>query len=134
MAESRKHSYRITGMTCATCARMVQRALARVPGVEVASVNLATETVFVLSAPEVEEGALRRAVEAAGYGLLTEVPEDLEAARYRRARGNLLFVLGLTVPLSLAMGAHMMGWHVPFYAPAELLLGGAVVFWGAGQG
>ncbi|MEY8878332.1 MAG: heavy metal-associated domain-containing protein, partial [Leptothrix sp. (in: b-proteobacteria)] len=33
----------ITGMTCASCAGRVERALARVPGVQAASVNLATE-------------------------------------------------------------------------------------------
>jgi Cu+-exporting ATPase len=36
-------SLRIDGMTCASCAGRVERALLRVPGVRSASVNLATE-------------------------------------------------------------------------------------------
>ncbi len=55
----------ITGMTCASCAGRVERALKAVPGVSSAAVNLATETAEVtgLAAPE----ALIGAVEKAGY-------------------------------------------------------------------
>ena len=130
MTEPRKHTYRVTGMTCATCSRMAQRALARVPGVQYASVNLATETAFVLTDPSVGEETLREAVMGAGYDLLSQVPEDLEARRYAQAVRNLVFVLALTIPLSLAMLAHMGGRHVPFYPFLELVLGGLVVFWG----
>ena len=35
----------ITGMTCASCVARVEKALAKVPGVQQASVNLATEQV-----------------------------------------------------------------------------------------
>ena len=37
----------ITGMTCASCVRRVEKALASVPGVERAAVNLATEEAMV---------------------------------------------------------------------------------------
>ena len=58
----------ITGMTCASCVRRVERALGRVPGVQAASVNLATGTARVAFAPAPGIGpALVRAVEAAGY-------------------------------------------------------------------
>lgn len=33
----------VQGMTCASCVRRVERALSAVPGIEQASVNLATE-------------------------------------------------------------------------------------------
>jgi P-type Cu+ transporter len=33
----------VTGMTCASCVRRIEKALAKVPGVQEASVNLATE-------------------------------------------------------------------------------------------
>jgi Cu+-exporting ATPase len=41
----------ITGMTCASCAGRVERALARVPGVAAVAVNLATEQALVSGAP-----------------------------------------------------------------------------------
>ncbi len=60
----------ITGMTCASCVARVEKALAAVPGVEAAAVNLATEVAALNVAPSVTLEALRNAVEQAGY----EVP------------------------------------------------------------
>ena len=37
----------ITGMTCASCVRRVERALGKVEGVETANVNFASETALV---------------------------------------------------------------------------------------
>jgi Cu+-exporting ATPase len=54
-------------MTCASCVSRVEKALAKVPGVQDVSVNLATEEATVQADPEVGLGALRDAVEQAGY-------------------------------------------------------------------
>ena len=60
----------ITGMTCATCAGTVESALAKVPGVSQASVNLATEKATVNYDHSVtDEENLVKAVENAGYGV-----------------------------------------------------------------
>jgi Cu+-exporting ATPase len=70
----------ITGMTCASCVRSVELALAGVDGVETAEVNLANERATVrLDASRAELGALVQAVERAGYGALV-IPEG-DAAR-----------------------------------------------------
>ena len=59
----------VSGMTCASCAGRVERALLRVPGVLSASVNLATERVRVEAAAGTAGPAdLAAAVRAAGYG------------------------------------------------------------------
>ncbi|MFV3368675.1 heavy metal translocating P-type ATPase [Pseudomonas sp. NY15435] len=60
----------VSGMTCASCAGRVERALRKVPGVQDASVNLASEQARVqLAAPSNSETlpALVAAVEHAGY-------------------------------------------------------------------
>src|SRR6185295_2730818 len=63
----------ITGMTCASCVRRVEKALQRVPGVEAASVNLATEQAAVSYNPaQVAPAQLQAAVENAGYGVVTD--------------------------------------------------------------
>jgi len=62
----------VQGMTCASCVGRVERALRTVPGVQRATVNLATETAEVQADGSVEPGMLRAAVEKAGY----EVPVD----------------------------------------------------------
>ena len=56
----------IRGMTCASCVRRVEGALAGVPGVAAASVNLATEEATVTAAGT-PLAALREAVGKAGY-------------------------------------------------------------------
>ncbi|WP_431824038.1 heavy metal translocating P-type ATPase [Burkholderia sp. F1] len=57
----------IGGMTCASCAGRVEKALANVPGVMRASVNLATERATVHGAAPLDPAALIAAVTAAGY-------------------------------------------------------------------
>ncbi|WP_083237534.1 MULTISPECIES: heavy metal translocating P-type ATPase [Burkholderia] len=57
----------IGGMTCASCAGRVEKALSRVPGVVSASVNLATEKATVDAAPGVDTATLVDAVRRAGY-------------------------------------------------------------------
>ncbi len=63
----------IEGMTCASCVGRIERFLAKTPGVEAASVNLATERATVLVDPGTAgRDELVRAVEAAGYEVKTE--------------------------------------------------------------
>ncbi|WP_080425388.1 heavy metal translocating P-type ATPase [Burkholderia ubonensis] len=57
----------IGGMTCASCAGRVEKALSNVPGVARASVNLATERATVHGAATLDPAALIAAVTAAGY-------------------------------------------------------------------
>ena len=62
----------ITGMTCASCVGRVEKALAKLPGVESVSVNLATERATLQTASDVRLQAIRAAVEKAGYGVATQ--------------------------------------------------------------
>jgi len=57
----------IKGMTCASCVTRVEKALAKIPGVSSASVNLATERATVQAAPGVGFDVLAKAVNDAGY-------------------------------------------------------------------
>jgi P-type Cu+ transporter len=68
-------SFPVTGMTCASCVRRIEKALNRVEGVQHASVNLATEKAKVAFDPtQVSIDQMRAAVERAGYAL-GEVPQ-----------------------------------------------------------
>ena len=72
----------IEGMTCASCVRRVEKALTKLPGVEVANVNLATEQATVRYNPAmVGRDEFRKAVEKAGYGIRPEqVRTEAQAA------------------------------------------------------
>ena len=65
-------SFPIEGMTCASCVRRVEKAIAAVPGVESASVNLATERADVrLSEPGTAPQVVA-AIRAAGYEVASQ--------------------------------------------------------------
>ncbi len=57
----------VGGMTCASCVARVEKAIAAVPGVEDATVNLATERATVRFAGTPDAGAVAEAIERAGY-------------------------------------------------------------------
>lgn len=66
----------VTGMTCASCVRRIEKALAKVDGVQDASVNLATERAKVTyDADAVTLDQMKAAVEKAGYGV-RELPVE----------------------------------------------------------
>lgn len=101
----------IEGMTCASCVRRVERALLKVPGVESASVNLATERASVTLGGNATIDDLLTAVDSAGYHaqpiVETEVEDDdSEAREEQRTRremtiryAKLALGLGLTIPI-----------------------------------
>lgn len=102
----------IGGMHCASCVRHVERALTRVPGVEEAEVNLATETAQVTyDASSVELEQLQEAVHDAGYEVLSSYSEEqpreedrtiVQEERdrnYRRLLQRFWIALGLAIPV-----------------------------------
>jgi Cu+-exporting ATPase len=110
----------ISGMTCATCAGRVERALAAVPGVRHARVNLATQRATVQGLGGLlRPAALIEAVRDAGYDatLLTgdaaqqRAAEQADAARLRRLLSQVLAAAALSLPLLLPMaGTPLPGW------------------------
>jgi Cu+-exporting ATPase len=93
----------IEGMSCASCAAHVERALNKLDGVE-ATVNLATELATVHAAPAVTIGELVGAVEEAGYG--ARPAEPAHAAGHHHEPGDalavrLLTAVVLTIPVAL---------------------------------
>ena len=74
MSESTTFDLPIAGMTCASCAGRVERALSKVTGASAVSVNLATELARV-QAPEGSLPALMQAVEQAGYSVPVQTLE-----------------------------------------------------------
>ena len=107
----------IEGMTCASCVGRVERALKAVPGVQSASVNLATERASVQGDAALDAGALIAAVARAGYTASRVDPagasEDAQAQRHadelRVLKRDLLLAAVLTLPVfALEMGGHLV--------------------------
>ena len=67
--------FTVRGMTCASCVSHVEKALAHTPGVNAASVNLATERAEVSLAPGASLTQLVKSVSDAGYEAVVETIE-----------------------------------------------------------
>jgi heavy metal translocating P-type ATPase len=89
----------IEGMTCASCVQRVERALEGVPGVEAASVNLATRTATVVGEPEGSLSPLVEAVRGIGYGAREHTERRLPGDEVRAFAVR----LAVAVPLTLAV-------------------------------
>ncbi len=131
----------VSGMTCASCVRRVERALAGVEGVDAARVNLATESAEVDLASPVDLDVLVRAVEAAGYRAAPAVvaadPAAEAAARRARRAADLRsrrFKLGVGALLSAAVLVLAYGFGTAAWSPyLQLALALPVLTWvGAG--
>ncbi|MFC2062859.1 copper ion binding protein [Chloroflexota bacterium] len=103
---TRKSIFPVRGMTCANCVARVEQALADVPGVVSASVNLASEKATVDYIEGTEVADLRRAVRDAGYELGSEAEtlEDATTVARREIRG-----LGNRLILAAALAVLIMG-------------------------
>jgi Cu+-exporting ATPase len=125
----------ITGMTCASCVRNVERALHKAPGILDVQVNLATEKARVRYLPGMARRAdLVKAVEDAGYGVLDVAdaaqPQDAERAARQaetdRQRRLVMIGAAFTLPLFvLSMSRDIvMAAYMPGMTMAEMSLPG----------
>ena len=70
----KKDTMKITGMTCASCAKAVERAVKKIDDNIEANVNIATEKLSVsYDESKVTSQDIQRAIEKAGYGVLEEI-------------------------------------------------------------
>lgn len=125
----------ITGMTCASCAGRVEKALRKVEGVREAEVNLATETAQVTLSANVPAAQLIAAVEHAGYHahVQDDEPEQADAqpeqASMTRETRHLLLAAMLSLPLIAPMLLLPLGVHWMLPGWVQWLLATPVQFW-----
>ncbi len=91
-------TFGVTGMTCASCVRRIEKALSKVEGVQEANVNLATEKARVVFDPtKAGREQLQKAVEKAGYGV-REMPRP-QATQAAPSRVELPSSGDMTLPV-----------------------------------
>ena len=126
---SKQKEYIIEGMSCASCAMTIENAVSKIPGVDKASVNLATEIMTVEANDSVTPEDIAKVVDGVGYGARPRgksVEEELEEknekkeAHLREMKRNLIISAIFTVPLLFIAMADMVGIPMPaFLSPMQ---------------
>ncbi len=107
----------IGGMTCASCVRRVEMALAKVPGVLSASVNPATERAVISVVDGTDVSRLEAAIRDQGYTAhrldaesgVSQVQQRARAEDERKLRRDVGISALLTLPIFIAeMGGHVV--------------------------
>ncbi len=111
-------SLTLAGMRCAACVWLIERALARVPGVREAIVNYATERVRVVSdAGTVRLADLFAAIADVGYEAWPDQPSTRRAAEARERRHLLIrlgiAMLGMMQVMMYAWPVYLHGGSIP---------------------
>ncbi|MFZ3109878.1 MAG: heavy metal translocating P-type ATPase, partial [Rectinemataceae bacterium] len=121
--EEREVTIPVGGMTCASCSAAVERAIRKLPGIQLSSVNLATEKAFVKYDPAVVRiSEIKGAIKKAGYEPLametvtTAKIDEHAAAKEREIRSmwtKFIVSAAFSLPLLYIAMSHMLGWPLP---------------------
>lgn len=142
-SNTKEVSIPIGGMTCAACAKAVERAVNKLEGIESSAVNIATEKAVIKYNPEkIRLSEIKQTINKAGYQALeieskNKVDEDKERKQREIKTLWTKFIVSaiFSVPLLyIAMGPMISWWNVPIpgwlepmeypfvYALVEILL------------
>ena len=117
--DSKSKILKIEGMTCAACARAIERATRKLDGVMESNVNLATEKLSIrYDSSKVRVSDIKRAVENAGYKVMEEeITVDDEKNRkdeqIRLLWKRFIISAVFTVPVLYMSMGHMIGLPLP---------------------
>ena len=121
-----KQKFDVTGMSCSACSAHVEKAVSKVPGVDLVQVNLLQNSMVV----EYQEGILDAqgiidAVVEAGYGASVKGQEASKTSKEvnevqkraaddaRAMKRRLGWSIGFLVVLMYVSMGHMLGWPLP---------------------
>lgn len=113
--------FKITGMSCAACSTRVEKAVSKLDGVDVCSVNLLTNSMNVEGSAS--DGEIISAVEKAGYGAgkfgeekQAKAADIDENKDFVTLKNRLIWSVGiLAVLMYVSMGHMMWGWKLPSF-------------------
>lgn len=121
----RKETYDVTGMTCSSCVRHVEKAVEKQPGVKKVTVNLLKNSMVVdYDENKLNQAEIEHAVSDAGYGanlrsknadLTKDTEENSAQKEYESYKRRLIWSIVFTVPLIYLSMGHMLGWPLPFF-------------------
>jgi len=127
-------SLKISGMSCASCAATIEKALRKLDGVKSANVNFAAKRARVEYDPSVISiFDLRKAVQDVGYEVVSEEEVDRSVEEMKDAHRRMLASWAFTIPIIVWMIPEMtvgLAWpNETIYNLGLILLAAPVLFW-----
>jgi P-type Cu+ transporter len=122
--EASTKTLKIEGMTCAACAKAVERATRKLDGVIESNVNYATEKLNISYEPsKVRVSEIKKAVEKSGYKALEEENTTVDTDKERKEKEirtlwrKFIIATIFSVPLLIITMGHMFGEPIGFKLP-----------------
>ncbi|MGL5100618.1 MAG: heavy metal translocating P-type ATPase, partial [Fusobacteriaceae bacterium] len=120
--------FKIEGMTCSACSRHVERTAKKLAGTIEASVNLATEKLWIkFDEAQLNSEQIMSAVEKAGYKAIDEEglekndrEKDQREEEIKSLWKRFLISLVFTIPLLIISMGHMVGYSLPDFISPEV--------------
>jgi P-type Cu+ transporter len=121
LVDAASKTMKVEGMTCAACAKAIEKAVGKLHGIMEANVNFATEKLNVDYDPsKLRISDIKKAVEKAGYKALEE-ESSVDADKERKEKEIkslwIRFIVSMifTVPLLIVSMGHMLGYMLPMF-------------------
>ena len=128
--------YSVSGMHCASCASIIKRKLIKLPGIESAEVNLATETAEITTSKDIPLTTLNTAISQLGYELRDSSSRaksrDLDSSTMvgmtkLAELASLKLKTLLTLPFSIIIFVAMI-WSLFFPLPIPMMVFNSISF------
>jgi Cd2+/Zn2+-exporting ATPase len=118
--------YRVEGMDCGSCARKIETALTRVPGVSDIAISTTTETLRLRAANDSTGEQVEKVVRDLGYGIMPVTEETRhhhdhgaeDGPWWRSAKGRLTLFCGIALAAAWGLAALLPGYEAWLYTAA----------------
>lgn len=106
---------RISGMTCASCAKTIERVLGKADGILSAEVNFALEKLYVkYDTSKVRLSMIKSIIKRSGYDVVEDVKEESQGDKKEdKSLINLKIAAAFTIPLLYIAMGHMINFPIP---------------------
>lgn len=131
-----KTTYPIIGMHCASCAKLIERSLQKVPGVISSNVNYGSEQATVEAAGDIQNSDIKKAVESAGYKIILpsqdsemegkinqeELKEEIKKQELKTLKRKVVISVIVTVLIVVGAMGEMVGINIELLQNTYLIL------------
>ncbi|EDS77243.1 copper-translocating P-type ATPase [Clostridium botulinum C str. Eklund] len=110
---------KIGGMTCAVCAKAVEKTTRKLEGVEKAEVNFATEKLYLEYDPsKIRISKIKGAIDKVGYvadddEVSIDIDKERKESEMKTMWNNFVYSAVFAIPLLIISMGHMMGMYLP---------------------